>query len=443
MKSYVALGDFVLDIYHDKAMNLLGYYAGGSVWNDLLNISSLDPYVKCYSVATCGNDWAGDFILQIMNHAGIDTENVFRINKQTKRCNIVIDAENTKSQLECPHCHKSFWYSNTKLPKEMPYIFNTISEGIVIIDSLKKSVLDLAKSFRNHGWKIALDIGHISHLRYMSAVNAKALLSGVSDIVQLPNQVFQFLLNKFSYNNEEELFELLGCRYLNITDGERGSKFVFANDCGIINIKFCEAVPSQIIDPTGAGDAFFSKLLQLLDSKGNLTENIDVALNEARIYASNRISVLGANGKYKKITVPLNSCRICGGSAEKKYDSKLSRQRIAINTDYLLERTLQALDSNASLKLRKALESVNGHILMVGTGGSFAAAEFAAKCVTQYHPNAVAYAYHPRDIIIRGLSKVDAVILFSYSGKTKDIQRVYNLCQDKKVSVYVITKNER
>lgn len=442
MKNYVALGDLVLDIYHNTTEEEFGYYVGGSAWNDLINISSLDSQARCFCIATCGNDWAGDFIIRELSELGIDTANVTRLNKQTKRFNIVVNGEQTKSQLECPQCKQTIWYSDSKLSKSMPEDFRLISKGIVIIDSLKKNVLELAESFREEGWFLAVDIGYINHLRYMSKENIRSLICGIFGIVQMTSRVYKFLLNKFSCSSEQELFEVLNCRYLNITDGENGSKFVYKDSLNTIEVKSRDAVYTQVIDPTGAGDAYFSMLLQQLDSEGYFSLGVEVALDKAGLYASNRVAVTGAHGIYKKMILPYGDCKICGSVRQEKTVTKSSRQKIATNTNHLLDRTLRALESNAAQKLREVLNSIKGQILMVGTGGSFAAAEFAAKCVSQYHPNALAQACHPRDIAIHGLSKINAVMLFSYSGKTKDIQSIYNFCQKEGVEVYIITKYE-
>lgn len=443
MKNYVALGDLVLDIYYHSTMDLAGYYAGGSAWNDLLNLSRLEPESKFFSIATCGDDWAGDFVLEILNSKGVDTTNVARINKLTKRFNIIVDAERTKSQLECPNCGEKIWYANSKLPSHIPDIFFALPQGVVVIDSLKKSVLGLAQSFNDNGWFLAADVGYINHLRYMSNDSIKALFCGMFGLLQINNRVYKFLLSKFSCRNEFELFELLNCRYLNITDGSNGSRFVYKDSLGNIDIKFSEAIHTQVVDPTGAGDAYFSMLLHLLDAQGNFTADIDTALKEASSYASKRVAVLGANGDYIKLAVPFGDCNICGNIVKNKTAKKSPQQKIATNTNHLLDRTLRALESKAAQRLQEILSSLHGRLLMVGTGGSFVAAEFAAKCVTQYHIDASAAACHPRDIIISGLNKVNGVILFSYSGKTKDIQIVYDLCQKESIPVYIITKYER
>lgn len=440
LKNYVALGDLVLDIYHNTAQEEFGYYVGGSVWNDLINISSLEPNARCFCVATCGNDFAGDFVIQELNEFGIDTTHVARVNKQTKRFNIIVNGKQTKSQLECPHCRQAIWYSNSKLSKNMPDAFKMVSKGIVIIDSLKKNILELATSFRKEGWFLAVDIGYINHLRYMSIENIQTLICGTFDFVQMTSRVYKFLLNKFSCSSEQELFEIFDCRYINVTDGENGAKFVYKKSFDVIDVKYKEAVCTQVIDPTGAGDAYFSMLLHQLDSEGYFSLGVEVALDKASLYAASRVAVIGAQGIYKKLYLPYGDCKVCGSVRKEKKTTKSGCQKIATNTNHLLDRTLRALESNATQKLNEVLSSIKGQMLMVGTGGSFVAAEFAAKCVSQYHPNVLAQACHPRDIIIHGLNKIDTVMLFSYSGKTKDIQNIYKLCRKKGIRVYIITK---
>jgi|GEM_PF-1096466 len=440
MKNYIALGDLVLDVYYDKPTGLTSYYAGGSAWNDLLNISSLDAKAKCFCIATCGNDWAGDFILQKLQNEGIDTENVIRINKQTKRFNIIADENRTKSQLKCPVCNETSWYYDVSLIQTMPDRFASLSQGVVIIDNLKKSVLELAKSFRDNGWFLAVDIGYINHLRYLSADGINSLVCGAFEFVQMDDHVYRFFTKKFLCENESKLFERLKCKYLNITNGSNGAKFIYKDLSDNIQVVQTEAVKTKVVDETGAGDAYFSKLLQCLDGKGNMTADIGTALKEASVYAAERVAIFGANGRCEKIELPEGNCKVCGSKNKEKTIIRTPRQKIATNTNHLLERTLRALESEAKDRLQLVLSSLHGQILMIGTGGSFAAAVFASKCVTQYHPEATAYACYPRDVFIRGLNKITAVILFSYSGKTKDIKSVYDFCQKEGVRVYIITK---
>ena len=440
MKNYVAIGDLVLDIYHIQNLGTIGYYAGGSAWNDLMNISSLNSNANCFCIGICGNDLAGDFVIQVLNENNINTDNVKRVNYQTKRYNIIISSEKTCSQLECPICHESIWYSNSIVPKVIPNYFDSISGGIVIVDSLKKQTIKLAKTFIEQGWFSAIDIGHIGHIRYMNADDIKSLICNNFCLIQMPDLVFRFLSKKLSCENEKELFNRLKCRYLNITNGEYGSKFIFINSYGEVEVINRNIVQNNAVDPTGAGDAYFSMLLEKLDNSGNFQNPIEDVLYQAEVFASERVSEIGATGRYKLIDMGFDYCKACGCILKKEKIVKKPRQRIAVNTEHLLDRILYALESDAIIALKNIFDSLQGQILMVGTGGSYAAAVFAAKCVSTYNPNIIAYSYHPRDVSIIGLDKVAAVILFSYSGRTKDIENIYRTCKKKGVLVYIVTK---
>lgn len=134
-------------------------------------------------------------------------------------------------------------------------------------------------------------------------------------------------------------------------------------------------------------------------------------------------------------------CKSCGAIQIVRHPAATKIQRIATNVNYLPERIIRALfESDAVEKLDNILATLFGNVVMVGTGGSFPAAVFASKCINHFHPFTTAIPLHPRDLIIRGLRKVNTVMLFSYSGKTKDIQRVYELCNDHHVQAYLITK---
>ena len=47
MKRFIGLGDFVLDIVHYSYNEVIGYYPGSSVWNDLMNLKEIKPENLC------------------------------------------------------------------------------------------------------------------------------------------------------------------------------------------------------------------------------------------------------------------------------------------------------------------------------------------------------------------------------------------------------------
>ena len=377
-KNYIAIGDFVLDVYHSVSAELLGYYPGGSAWNDLMNLSSIDEHNHCYCIASFGNDTAGEFIIQNLKNYNINLDYTFRINKPTKRFHIIVDGKNTKIQKKCPSCGEEMWYSSSKIPQETPFFFTTLEPGIIIIDSLKANVIKASDSFRECGWLVAVDIGYISNMRYLDSERIRSLICRKFDIIQMPKKVHDFLSDRLDCKDDITLFDLLGCRYLSITDGQNGSIFCSKDFLGASNIRKCDAININVVDPTGAGDAYFSKVLSHIDRNGQFDSEIDTVLDEASAYAAERISVVGANGVILPLTrIPLK-CQDCGSEYQIQSSrvARVKNQKIALNADVLMDRTFSALDSNASRQLKNVLNKLTGQIVMVGTGGSYVAAQF-------------------------------------------------------------------
>lgn len=443
MNNYVAIGDLVLDVYHDSENNILGYYSGGSIWNDLVNIKGFKKKANCYAIGTCGDDWAGDLVMTFLSQHGIELSNIYRVSKQTNRFNIIVQGENTKCQKSCPVCKQSSWYSGSKYPTVVPDIFKKIEPGIVIVDCLRQNVLGLAQEFKKNNWLVAADIGFTSHLRYLSIDSITSLLTGRFDLLQLNYRVYSFLLKKFSISTETELFDLVKCRCMSITNGSKGAKILIRDKSNKVISVFSAAKSSTVRDVTGAGDMFFSTILSYINEDGFFDEDIEKIMENASQNAADRIKVIGALGILKQIKIPNCGCHICGVEAKPEKSLRSKRQRIETNTNHLRDRIFRSLESEASTNLKQILKNTDGMIYMVGTGGSFVSACYAAEVVNSFHRKANAFSYHPRDVLINGLKKADLVILFSYSGKTKDILNIYDQCLTCNIPVYLITKMKK
>ena len=111
---------------------------------------------------------------------------------------------------------------------------------------------------------------------------------------------------------------------------------------------------------------------------------------------------------------------------------------ISKNLKQLYGRITAALQTDAVENVRRQLSNLPDRVLTVGTGGSYAAALFAAKCINTFEKS-IAISIKPRDALLCPLEKFGLVLLFSYSGTTNDIQVVYSACRAKGVPVCVIT----
>ena len=107
-------------------------------------------------------------------------------------------------------------------------------------------------------------------------------------------------------------------------------------------------------------------------------------------------------------------------------------KRCSININNLKIRTLNAINSDAIEKLYNIEFNTDDNYIFTGSGGSYAASIFSSIVINDLYGSNT-FAMLPRDIIYRNNSKVNKVILFSYSGTTNDL-----LISTK----YIITKGE-
>ena len=441
MKNYVAIGDLILDIYYDEFNNRIGYYPGGSVWNDLFNLRNIDTDNMCYGIGTCGQDESSDYIKCKFAENGINMDNVVDVDKPTNKFHIIVNGNQTVCQSECPICKNKARYSSSRYPKRIPSMFNNLTgEKYIILDSLKNSNINLAQSFLQNGWKLAVDIGYINYFRYLSKSKLEELFSFPIFYLQIKANVARFLIKKFELVSTEMLFSVINVTYLCVTDGEKGSTFYWKDSTNNVTSNYCESLMSFVVDPTGAGDAFFSMMLYNMDYSGGFINNIEIIQTTATEYACNVIKSIGAQEKCEDKKFYAKGCPNCGFVETNSKKTVSKRQTIAINTTHLYNRIVRALDSDAEDKLRNAIRNLSGNIVMVGTGGSYSAAIFASKVLNEYMVNVYSSVCHPREFMFENMEKVSAVFLFSYSGKTNDIQSVYRLCKKLNIPVYVITK---
>jgi hypothetical protein len=118
----------------------------------------------------------------------------------------------------------------------------------------------------------------------------------------------------------------------------------------------------------------------------------------------------------------------------------------------LAEETFATSELNMLLwQIREANEYKPIKIMVVGAGGSFPAALFAKQALTEHCGTSEAEAYMPQSAI-RILTQFShivgckfnpyyhVVIAISYSGKTPDIQKIYEICRTINTQFILVTK---
>ena len=261
-KIFISHGDIILDKIYDENLNLLKQDGGGCNWNDLYNLAIMGE--TCFAIGSKGNDQESNIAIQSLSKANINTNYVLTENKKTNIMNIIIPNSNLKDN---SILHS--WYSPitneftmkfsdnlpTKLPKELKN-----KQLYVILDKFLPINLKFLKNMPSN-CKICLDIGHIRFFEHFTKQYLTSFFS-MANFIQLNNNVTNLLFERFSIKNEIEFFKLFHFDLLVLTKGKNGATFLFydQNELKVIN-KVPETIV-DIVDSSGAGDAFFSKTLQ-------------------------------------------------------------------------------------------------------------------------------------------------------------------------------------
>lgn len=261
-KVFISHGDIILDKIYDDNLNLIKQDGGGCNWNDLYNLSAIGE--TCYAIGSKGNDEEGNIALKSLEAANVNTNYIITENKKTNVMNIIIP--NTKLQ-DNSILHS--WYSPityeytmnfsenlpTTLPKELED-----KHVYLILDKFQPANLKFLQNLKDN-YTVCLDIGHIRFFEHFTRQYLTAFLSKAK-FVQINDNVIDLLFERFGVKNEVEFFELFDFDLLILTKGKKGATFIFNENGKIQKIDKQPEIIVDIVDSSGAGDAFFSKTLQ-------------------------------------------------------------------------------------------------------------------------------------------------------------------------------------
>lgn len=261
-KVFVSHGDIILDkIYNDK-LELINQDGGGCNWNDLYNLSLMGE--NCYAIGSAGNDEEGKIAIESLKKANVNTDNIVFEEKDTNLMNIIIP----NKDLEDDSIIHS-WYNpitmeytmnfSNNLPTSLPQELDR-KEIYIILDKFLPINLEFINNIKNNK-KVCLDIGHI---RFFEHFSHQYLLNFFkkADFIQLNENVMALLFERLHVKSLVEFFELIQPDLLVLTKGKRGAEYVFKENN---EIKVCFESPKiivDIVDSSGAGDAFFSTTLR-------------------------------------------------------------------------------------------------------------------------------------------------------------------------------------
>lgn len=430
----ISIGDLVTDFYY-KNGKLVGVNGGMTSHNIIANITKFGLETSVYGV--CGNDMAGSIAINSLKDIGINIDNIKIIDNLNTRCFHVsyseVDGELVfASKKRCPFCNEKKWYNESNIDT-FEILKKIDEEDVLVFDNLNNKnqiVIDKCENIK------MLDLGQYFELDNYSDEEIVKKIKNKFDFINLNERVERYIKDRFSIDTLEAIFDLLKPKMILVTRGKKGSDFVFSSNKvskKIIN-------PEVEVDPTGAGDAFFSMFISEYIKNNYIIDEkfIDSTFDKATKLTKKVVKKFGARGhiqnlyKIKKVN---NSCTC------QKFDIMARKQikRCNINVNNLETRIINAINSSAYEKIKKIDFNELNNSLFIGTGGSFAGAKFSSKLINNlYGINTITLL--PRDVYYRNNTKIDLTFLFTYSGTTNDLLESTSMIANSKK--YIITKGE-
>lgn len=216
----------------------------------------------------------GKIALSSLERANIDTSNILIENKQTNIMNIIIPNSRLNDNTVIhswysPITNKLTMNFSENLPKELPQELQE-KEVYLILDKFLPVNLEFLKSIKHK--KVCLDVGHIRFFEHFTRQYILEFFK-YANYVQLNDSVTNLLFERLDITNEAELFDLLDLDLLVLTKGKKGAIFFFKDKNGhIVSIFKKPEIVVNASDTSGAGDAFFSRVVKEYAYSTNIDE---------------------------------------------------------------------------------------------------------------------------------------------------------------------------
>lgn len=426
----VSIGDLVLDYYY-KNGKLIGVDGGMSSHNIIANLAKKKISTAIYGVS--GNDIQGKIANLSLKKLNVDVSKVLiKDNIKTRCFHVSYDEEGFISKKRCPKCNEKKWYEESQIDTE--YISNNIqNDDILVFDNLNDKNIEIIKNVSN---KKIIDIGQYFEFENLSKEDIINKLNNDFEIINFNERVSNYLLDKLNLKNNIELYNLLKAKLVTITRGENGAIFIYNSKEYKFNLKD----NGNVIDSSGAGDAFISSIIfDYIKNSYEFNEELFPKWYEKSIKLTSKVvSNFGARGHLNSLYKIKKIDKVC--TCENfEYNERRKIKRCNININNLESRVINAINSNAYDKLLDINFDNSKSYLFIGTGGSFAGASFASTVINELY-GASTYSLYPRDALYRNNINIDKAFLFSYSGTTNDL--IQSVKDFNKNDVYVITKGQ-
>tara|TARA_R110002049_G_scaffold159396_1_gene324364 strand:+ start:127 stop:1065 length:939 start_codon:yes stop_codon:yes gene_type:complete len=287
----LCVGEVLIDfIGHQKDVlinNTRDYhrYLGGSPTNVAMNSARLG--LKSRMVASVGNDGFGEYIFERLNQVGVITESISKINKKPTSVIFVSRTQSTPDFI--PYREADYHISESQIPTELlakTNIFHTTCFALSK-DPAQSTILKKAEEAYSLGCQLSIDINYADELweDKEEALRVIKAYCKFNPLIKISEDDMLRLFNRSLPHNEIfEFFHNEGVETICLTLGSKGVKLSQKHNEVIV----LPAIKVEnVMDATGAGDAFWSGFLFAYIKDKPIKECLEVALQLAALKLQN------------------------------------------------------------------------------------------------------------------------------------------------------------
>jgi fructokinase len=260
-------------------------YIGGSPTNVAMNAARLG--LNATLVATVGNDGFGDYIFERLSNVGVDTTHIKSLEHQSTSVIFVSRSDGTPDFI--PYREADSYLYEEQISTETlskTKIFHTTCFALSK-NPAQELILKKAEEAFRLGCKLSIDLNYAKKLWHSQAEALEVIKTycKFNPLIKISEDDMQRLFEKELPH--EEIFEFFHNQGVEIVCLTLGSKGVKLSQKGHEMIEMPAIKIDEVVDTTGAGDAFWSGFLFAYIKKKNVTECLDVALKLAALKLQN------------------------------------------------------------------------------------------------------------------------------------------------------------
>ena len=260
-------------------------YLGGSPTNVAMNCARLG--LQTTLIATVGNDGFGDYILERLQEAEINTNTIKKSNEKPTSVIFVSRTDGTPDFI--PFRQADYDITEDQISKETlknTNIFHTTCFALSKKPA-QTTILKKAAEANRLGCKLSIDVNYAQKL-WKSKAEALSVIKtycSYNPLIKVSEDDMERLFEKVLPHNE--IFDFFHAQGVDIVCLTLGSKGVKLSEKGKEIIALPAIKIDKVMDATGAGDAFWSGFLFAYINEKSVDECLEVALKLAALKLQN------------------------------------------------------------------------------------------------------------------------------------------------------------